>query len=68
MGLTKNNNYHKSLPLLSFLWNTVAIRKNSISFQNHFFNKYGNTLSVRLGREKWLMLSRDKEMLVHKDF
>ena len=58
-------NYPKALSLLKFFWNAEAIRKNPIPFHNKFFKKYGDTFSVRLGRKKWLLLSRDKELVAH---
>lgn len=56
-------NYPKSLSLFTFFRNAEAIRKNPIPFHRKFFNAYGDTFSVRLGRKKWLMLSRDKEVV-----
>ncbi|MBT8256621.1 MAG: cytochrome P450 [Bacteroidia bacterium] len=61
----KKYNYPESLPLLKFFWHAEAIRKNPIPFHRQFFNRYGDTFSVRLGRKKWLMLSRDKEVVEH---
>jgi cytochrome P450 len=58
-------NYPKSLSILKFFWNAEAIRKNPIPFHNKFFTKYGDTFSVRLGRKKWLLLSRDKRLVEH---
>ncbi|GAB5401728.1 MAG: cytochrome P450 [Aureisphaera sp.] len=63
MPTKKKYTYPKSLPLLKFFWNAEAIRKNPIPFHNRFFEKYGDTFSVRLGRKKYLMLSRDKEVV-----
>lgn len=58
-------NYPKSLSIFKFFWNAEAIRKNPIPFHNQFFKKYGDTFSVRLGRKKWLLLSRDKALVEH---
>jgi len=55
--------YPPKLPLLKFFWNAEAIRKNPIPFHRRFFEKYGDTFSVRLGRKKHLMLSRDKDLV-----
>jgi len=65
MKNTRKYNYPKSLSLLKFFWNAEAIRKNPIPFHRDFFNAYGDTFSVRLGRNKWLLLSRDKEVVEH---
>ena len=43
--------------------NAEAIRKNPIPFHRQFFNTYGDTFSVKLGRRKHLMLSRDREVV-----
>ena len=65
MSQVKKYHYPKSLPLLTFFRHAEAIRKNPIPFHDRFFEKYGDTFSVRLGRKKWLMLSRDKEVVEH---
>jgi len=54
-------NYPPTLSLAKFFWHAEAIRKNPIPFHRKFFDKYGDTFSVRLGRKRYLMLSRDKE-------
>jgi cytochrome P450 len=56
-------NYPKNLPLITFFRKAEAIRKNPIPYHKQFFAKYGDTFSVRLGRKKWLLLSRDKEVV-----
>ncbi|MBX2827750.1 MAG: cytochrome P450 [Flavobacteriaceae bacterium] len=63
MSETKKYNYPKSLSILKFFWNAEAIRKNPIPFHNQFFKKYGDTFSVRLNRKRYLLLSRDKEVV-----
>ncbi|MEP2937430.1 MAG: cytochrome P450 [Gilvibacter sp.] len=57
--------YPPRLPLLRFFKNAEAIRKNPIPFHRDFFNKYGDSFSVKLGRTKHLILSRDKEVVQH---
>ncbi len=63
MSESKKYNYPKSISLLNFFWNAEAIRKNPIPFHHKFFNTYGDTFSVRLGRKKYILLSRDKEVV-----
>lgn len=43
--------------------NAEAIRKNPIPFHSKNFKAYGDTFSVRLGRKKYILLSRDKEVV-----
>lgn len=54
-------NYPPTLSLAKFFWHAEAIRKNPIPFHRKFFDTYGDTFSVRIGRKRRLMLSRDKE-------
>lgn len=61
MATQKKYTYPKSLPLLKFFWYAEAIRKNPIPYHHSFFEKYGDTFSVKIGRHKHVLLSRDKE-------
>jgi cytochrome P450 len=63
MAAETKYNYPDRLPLLKFFLNAEAIRKNPIPFHRQFFNTYGDTFAVKLGRKKHLMLSRDKEVV-----
>ena len=58
-------NYPPRLPLISFFINAESIRKNPIPFHRKFFTTYGDTFSVRLNRKKYILLSRDKEVVQH---
>lgn len=57
--------YPPRLPLLKFFLNAESIRKNPLPFHHSFFVTYGDTFSVRLGRKKHILLSRDKEVVQH---
>jgi len=63
MAKNSEYNYPDRLPLVQFFWHAEAIRKNPIPFHQKFFQKYGDTFAVRLGKKKYLMLSRDKELV-----
>ena len=63
MAAKTKYNYPVRLPLVKFFLNAEAIRKNPIPFHRQFFNLYGDTFAVKLGRRKHLMLSRDKEVV-----
>lgn len=57
--------YPPRLPLIKFFRNAESIRKDPIPFHREFFETYGDTFSVKLGRKKHLLLSRDKDVVQH---
>ena len=61
----KKYRYPPRLPLYKFFLKAESIRKNPIPFHRRYFNTYGDTFAVRLGWQKYLMLSRDKEVVRH---
>ena len=65
MGNGAKYTYPKRLPLFRFFWLSEAIRKNPIPYHRKFFSQYGDTFSVRIGRRKYIMLSRDKRVVKH---
>jgi cytochrome P450 len=62
MSATSKYNYPKQLSIVRFIWNAERIRKNPIPFHNAFFNELGDTFSVRLPKNKFVILSRDNEI------
>lgn len=59
MQQSKRYCYPKNLSLFRFLWNAERIRKNPIPFHHQFFEELGDTFSVRLLKNKHVILSRD---------
>lgn len=59
MQQSKRYCYPKKLSLFRFLWNAERIRKNPIPFHHQFFEELGDTFSVRLLKNKHVILSRD---------
>lgn len=62
MTATKKYNYPKQLSILRFIRNAERIRKNPIPFHRKFFDELGDTFSVRLLKNKYVILSRDNEV------
>ena len=50
------------LSIVNFFLDAEGIRKNPIPFHKKYFDKLGDTFSVRIGRTKHLILSRDNEV------
>lgn len=59
--LVKKYNYPKKLSLVSFFIDAEGIRKNPIPFHKKYFDKLGDSFSVKIGWTKHLILSRDNE-------
>ena len=60
-----NYKYPKALSLFTFFLNAETIRKNPIPFHNKNFEKYGDSFSVSLGRNRKIMLTRDPLIVKH---
>lgn len=59
MGEKKKYNYPRKLSIVNFFMDSEGVRKNPIPFHKKYFDKLGDTFSVRIGRTKHLILSRD---------
>lgn len=58
----KKYNYPEKLSLVNFFLDAEGIRKNPIPFHKKYFEKLGDSFSVRIGISKYLILSRDNEV------
>lgn len=65
MAGKKQYNYPKKLSIVSFFSDAEGIRKNPIPFHKKYFEKFGDSFSVRIGRTRHLILSRDNEVAQH---
>jgi len=68
--MNKKYNYPEKLSIVNFFLDAEGIRKNPIPFHKKYFDKLGDSFSVRIGRTKHLMLSRDNEVVQknHKNY
>lgn len=62
MSDNKKYNYPKQLSIIRFLFNAERIRKNPIPFHSKFFDQFGDTFSLKIGKSKYVILSRDNEV------
>lgn len=54
--------YPKKLSILRFFRDAEGIRRNPIPFHKRYFNKLGDSFSLKIGFSKHLILSRDNEI------
>jgi cytochrome P450 len=61
----KKYNYPRQLSIVHFLLNAESIRKNPIPFHKKYFDAFGDTFSLKIGKTKHVILSRDNEIAEH---
>jgi cytochrome P450 len=54
--------YPKQLSIFRFLLNAESIRKNPIPFHKRYFDQFGDNFSLKIGKTKHVILSRDNEV------
>ncbi|MDN3676097.1 cytochrome P450 [Flavobacterium paronense] len=62
MAENKKYTYPKQLSIVRFLLKAESFRKNPIPFHTKFFNEFGDTFSLQIGKTKHVILSRDNEV------
>lgn len=62
MSDNKKYNYPIQLSIVRFLFNAESIRKNPIPFHKNYFDRFGDTFSLKIGKTKHVILSRDNEV------
>lgn len=54
--------YPNKLSIVRFFKDAEGVRKNPIPFHNRYFEKFGDSFSIRIGFSKHIILSRDNEI------
>ena len=62
MSENQKYNYPIQLSIVRFLFNAESIRKNPIPFHKRYFDQFGDSFSLKIGRTKHVILSRDNEV------
>ncbi|KAF2326861.1 cytochrome P450 [Flavobacterium daemonense] len=62
MSSDKKYNYPNKLSILRFFRDAEGVRRNPIPFHKRYFNKLGDSFSLKIGFSKHLILSRDNEI------
>jgi cytochrome P450 len=53
------------MSLIRFLFNSERYRKNPILFHNKNFNEFGDNFTLKISRDKYLIMSRDNDVAQH---
>lgn len=62
MSSDKKYNYPNKLPIFRFFLDAEGVRRNPIPFHKRYFEKLGDSFSLKIGFSKHLILSRDNEI------
>ncbi|MGO4772105.1 cytochrome P450 [Flavobacterium sp. W22_SRS_FK3] len=62
MSENKKYNYPNRLSILRFFLDAEGVRKNPIPFHKRYFEKFGDSFSLKIGNSKHIILSRDNEI------
>lgn len=54
--------YPEKLSILRFFRDAEGVRRNPIPFHKKYFDKLGDSFSIRIGLSKYIILSRDNEI------
>ncbi|KOP35792.1 cytochrome P450 [Flavobacterium sp. WLB] len=54
--------YPNKLSILRFFKDAEGVRKNPIPFHKRYFERFGDSFSIRIGSSKYIILSRDNEI------
>jgi len=62
MSRNREYNYPDKLSIIRFFLDAEGVRRNPIPFHERYFKKFGDSFSLKIGRSKHLVLSRDNEI------
>ena len=62
MSINMKYNYPKRLSIIQFLSKAESFRKNPIPYHKKYFEELGDTFSLKIGRTKYVILSRDNKV------
>lgn len=54
--------YPNKLSIIRFFKDAEGVRKNPIPFHKRYFERFGDSFSIRIGSSKYIILSRDNEI------
>ena len=65
MSEKRKYNYPNKLSIFRFFLDAEGVRRNPIPFHKKYFDKLGDSFSLKIGISKHLILSRDNEIAQH---
>ncbi|BFM43566.1 cytochrome P450 [Flavobacterium sp. CFS9] len=65
MSENKKYKYPNKLSIVRFFLDAEGVRRNPIPYHKRYFDQFGDSFSLQIGRSKHLILSRDNEIAQH---
>jgi len=62
MSIGKKYNYPPKLSILRFFVDAEGVRRNPIPYHERYFECFGDSFSIRIGKSRHIILSRDNEV------
>ncbi|CAM3626647.1 cytochrome P450 [Flavobacterium chungbukense] len=62
MSVKRKYNYPPKLSILRFFLDAEAVRRNPIPYHKIYFERFGDSFSIRIGKTQHIILSRDNEV------
>lgn len=62
MSIKRKYNYPPKLSVLRFFIDAEGIRRNPIPYHTKYFDNFGDSFSIRIGKSKYIILSRDNDV------
>ncbi|KAF2329491.1 cytochrome P450 [Flavobacterium ginsenosidimutans] len=62
MSVKRKYNYPPKLSILRFFIDAEGIRRNPIPYHTKYFDNFGDSFSIRIGKSKYIILSRDNDV------
>lgn len=62
MSISKKYNYPPKLSILRFFVDAEGVRRNPIPYHEKYFDRFGDSFSIRIGKSRHIILSRDNDV------
>lgn len=62
MSIGKKYNYPPKLSIFRFFVDAEGVRRNPIPYHNKYFGRFGDSFSIRIGKSRHIILSRDNDV------
>ncbi|MBO9583590.1 MAG: cytochrome P450 [Flavobacterium sp.] len=62
MPISKKYNYPPKLSIFRFLVDAEGVRRNPIPYHQKYFERFGDSFSIKIGKSRHIILSRDNDV------